>query len=148
MSFVRPRMLALRLAEPEKLYRFFLDCGPEMEWLLRRLGETLPRADALQHTLHRLAYNQAEEPPPAGRAGYAAPISTRAMPLEELPEPLSEREMEVLGLVASGMTNAQIADHMVVSENTVKKHINHIFGKLGVANRTQAILKARQAGLI
>ena len=61
---------------------------------------------------------------------------------------LSEREVEVLRWMARGLSNMQIADQMVVAESTVKKHINHIFGKLGVENRTQALIKARERGLL
>jgi LuxR family transcriptional regulator, maltose regulon positive regulatory protein len=63
-------------------------------------------------------------------------------------EPLSERELEVLALIASGATNADIARKLYVSINTVKKHITNIFGKLGTATRVQAIEKARSIGLI
>ena len=65
-----------------------------------------------------------------------------------LVEPLSERECEVLKLIAAGYTNQQIADALVVSLNTVKKHTTHIYGKLGVKNRAQAIAKGREIELI
>ncbi|MDA2803550.1 response regulator transcription factor [Nocardiopsis suaedae] len=58
---------------------------------------------------------------------------------------LTEREAQVLRLVAGGMSNAMIADHLVVSEKTVKNHINHIYAKLHVRNRTQAIERWRAA---
>jgi LuxR family maltose regulon positive regulatory protein len=64
-----------------------------------------------------------------------------------LAEPLSERECEVLKLIAAGYTNQQIADTLVVSLNTVKKHTTHIYGKLGVKNRTEASNRARELGL-
>ncbi len=65
-----------------------------------------------------------------------------------LVDPLSERECEVLKLIAAGYTNREIADELVVSLNTVKKHTTHIYGKMGVKNRTQAIAKAREKKLI
>ena len=76
------------------------------------------------------------------------PDQTSPTPKQLLPEPLTPRELDVLGLVASGMSNAQIAGHMVVALSTVKKHTNHIFGKLNVRNRTQAVAKARELDLL
>jgi LuxR family maltose regulon positive regulatory protein len=67
---------------------------------------------------------------------------------EALPEPLSSRELEVLRLVAEGQTNTEIADGLVIAVSTVKSHVNSIFGKLGVATRTQAIARARRLDLI
>lgn len=61
---------------------------------------------------------------------------------------LSARELEVLGLVAHGLSNRDIARRLVVSEATVKTHLNHVFGKLGVDNRTAAVAAARGAGLL
>jgi LuxR family maltose regulon positive regulatory protein len=63
-------------------------------------------------------------------------------------EPLTAREQEVLHLLAEGRTNREIAARLVMTENTVKKHTSHIFGKLMVSNRTQALVKARELGLI
>ena len=67
---------------------------------------------------------------------------------EVLPESLSEREIELLGLVASGMSNKEIAETLFITEGTVKNHITHILGKLSVRDRTQAALKAKELGLI
>jgi NarL family two-component system response regulator LiaR len=71
-------------------------------------------------------------------------------PVEELPptkEPLSGREMEVLRLVAQGLTNQEIAETLVISERTVRTHVSNILGKLHLANRTQAALYAMREGL-
>lgn len=71
--------------------------------------------------------------------------------LESLPpgiEPLSDRELEVLRLLAAGMTNRQIADQLVVSISTVKSHVHHISGKLDASNRTQAVSRARKLGML
>jgi len=67
---------------------------------------------------------------------------------EALPEPLSEREVELLALIASGLSNKEIAEALFITEGTVKNHITHILGKLSVRDRTQAALKAKELGLI
>ena len=67
---------------------------------------------------------------------------------EVLPEPLSEREIELLRLVASGASNKEIGESLFITEGTVKNHITHILGKLSVRDRTQAALKAKEIGLI
>ena len=63
-------------------------------------------------------------------------------------EQLSRRELEVLPLIASGLTNQQIADNLFITVGTVKTHINNIYGKLSVRNRTSATARARELGLI
>jgi DNA-binding NarL/FixJ family response regulator len=66
---------------------------------------------------------------------------------QPLPEPLSEREADVLRLLASGASNREIASRLVITEGTVKNHVTSILAKLGVSDRTQAALKARELGL-
>ena len=63
-------------------------------------------------------------------------------------EPLSERELEVLVLLAAGRSNRQIASELFVALSTVKTHIKNIYGKLDVRNRTQAVLRAGELGLL
>jgi LuxR family maltose regulon positive regulatory protein len=65
-----------------------------------------------------------------------------------LVEPLSSRDIEVLQLLAAGRRNQEIARELVVAVSTVKKHVSHIFDKLGAANRTQATARARELGLL
>ncbi|MBN2387782.1 MAG: AAA family ATPase [Anaerolineales bacterium] len=110
---------ALALAEPEGFTRVFLDEGAAGLRLLRQLA---PHARVL---------------PEAGTATPAGLI-----------EPLSARELEVLRLLGAGLSNPQIADRLVVSLNTVKAHVKNIFRKLGVHNRSQAILAGREEKLI
>ena len=68
--------------------------------------------------------------------------------MEQLVEPLSERELEILALIARGHSNKEIASQLFIAEGTVKNHVTHILGKLGVRDRTQAALKARELGLL
>ncbi len=73
---------------------------------------------------------------------------TAVSPQNSLVEPLSEREQEILALVATGASNKEIAGELFITEGTVKNHVTNILGKLGVRDRTQAALKAREIGLI
>jgi LuxR family maltose regulon positive regulatory protein len=65
-----------------------------------------------------------------------------------LVEPLSARELEVLRLLTAGATNRAIAKQLVVTLDTVKRHVSNLFSKLEVANRTQAVTRARELGLL
>ena len=85
------------------------------------------------------ACGQPDAVPPRTRSAGAAP---------GLAEPLTDRELEVLRLLAAGRSNQRIAHDLVVALDTVKKHVTHVLGKLGAANRTEAAARARQLGLI
>ena len=84
---------------------------------------------------------------------YVLPIlsafgeSSRPSTSQPLVEPLSERELDVLRLVAEGMSNGEIAERLVVSVGTVKTHVHSIIDKLGVRSRTQAVARARELAL-
>ena len=65
-----------------------------------------------------------------------------------LAEQLTARELEILVLLAAGTPNPRIAEELVITVDTVKKHVSHLLGKLGAANRTEAVARARQLGLI
>ncbi len=77
-------------------------------------------------------------------------VSSMVPPLqmEQLVDPLSERELEILRMIARGASNRQVADQLFIAEGTVKNHMTHILRKLGVRDRTQAVLKARELGLL
>jgi LuxR family maltose regulon positive regulatory protein len=68
--------------------------------------------------------------------------------VEALVDPLSERESQVLRLIVAGLSNLEIAEELTIAESTVKTHINHIYGKLSVKSRTQAIAKARELKML
>jgi LuxR family maltose regulon positive regulatory protein len=86
------------------------------------------------------AFGQEPAAPGTGRASAAA--------VPGLAEQLTARELEILALLAAGTPNPRIAEQLVVSLDTVKKHVSHVLGKLGAANRTEAVTRARQLGLI
>jgi LuxR family maltose regulon positive regulatory protein len=65
-----------------------------------------------------------------------------------LPEPLTDREQEILELISAGLTNPEIAEELFISPETVKKHASNIYGKLGVSSRTEAATRARDLGLL
>jgi LuxR family maltose regulon positive regulatory protein len=65
-----------------------------------------------------------------------------------LAEPLTARELEVLGLLAAGLRNQAVAEELVITLDTVKRHVTHILQKLAAANRTQAVARARELGLL
>jgi LuxR family transcriptional regulator, maltose regulon positive regulatory protein len=132
------------LARPEGYVRVFADEGAPMAALLgklvaaRRSGrgadDRIPReyVDRLRRAFERTS--SCAGPSTAMHAG--------------LVEPLSRRELEVLHLLVVGKRNQEIADELVVALNTVKKHIHHIFDKLGASNRTEATARARELGLL
>ena len=84
----------------------------------------------------------------ACRQADAAPPRRSVTAPPGLIEPLTDRELEVLRLMAAGRSNQRIARDLVVALDTVKKHVTHVLGKLGATNRTEAAARARQLGLI
>ena len=139
---------ALALAGPEGYVRVFLDEGPAMATLLRRVAASAPRdpaptpdAAAAEYALRLLT---AAPPEPADPALSGVRIAGGHV----LIEPLTARECEVLLLLAEGKANREIADRLVVTLDTVKKHLTRIFGKLGAVSRTQAVARARELGLL
>ncbi len=137
---------ALALACPQGYIRVFTDKGPPMAALLGRLitaQRATPAAAAVPlGCLARLQRAFAPE------QAAAAPGRGSAAGLPGLVEPLTPRETEVLGMLAAGKSNQVIAAELVVTLDTVKKHVSHVLGKLGAASRTEAVARARELGLI
>lgn len=140
---------ALALAEPEAYVRVFLDEGQPMQMLLVQWLAQAGAGPLRDYGIRLLAHFEAEShgapaaPAEASPAGDPSASSGQA-----LVEPLSPRELEVLRLLALGRTNRQIARQLVVTPGTVKAHTSHIYRKLDVANRTEAVARARQLGIL
>jgi LuxR family maltose regulon positive regulatory protein len=131
---------AVRLAEPEGYIRSIVDEGPPMEALLYQLRRRDRKSGPTPYLDTLLTAFQQES---VARAQAGEP--TKVQPL---PEPLSERELQVLQLLARGESNLEIAQELVVVVDTVKRHVSHIFSKLGVHNRVQAVRQAQELGLL
>ena len=129
---------ALSLAEPGGFLRIFVDEGPPMA---RLLYEALSREISMEYVQKLLAAFPDAEP---DMDILDHPVSSES----EWIEPLSERELEVLQLIAEGFSRQEIASQLVLSLNTIKTHARNIFSKLGVNNQMQAVGKARGLGLL
>jgi LuxR family maltose regulon positive regulatory protein len=132
---------ALLLAEPEAFVRTIVDEGAAMDDLLsavlevRQSGRLEGAGQLSTRYLAELLATLAQEARALGAS-------------ERLAEPLSERELEVLALIAAGESNREIAARLFISISTVKTHLNNLYRKLGVRSRTQAVAKARDLDLI
>ena len=156
---------ALALAEPEGYVRVFVDEGEPMADLLRKLATRPARtSESGSYSAGYLATLLAAfgapggspsstSPPPPGRTvTSSAPDRADREALSgrspALIEPLSEREREVLRLMAEGLTNEQIAARLIIALGTVKAHIHNISGKLGAQNRAHAVARAKELDLL
>jgi LuxR family transcriptional regulator, maltose regulon positive regulatory protein len=140
---------ALTLAAPEGYLRVFLDEGAPMAALFGRLATTPAKAQAIAAAgvprAHLGGLLQAFEQ--GGLAVLPRPRPGGAV-VAGLVAPLSARELEVLRLLAAGEPNQAIAEKLVISLETVKRHVTHVLDKLGAGNRTQAVARARELGLL
>jgi LuxR family maltose regulon positive regulatory protein len=133
---------ALVLAEPEGYVRTFVDEGPPMAELLsgvlgaQQRGRPDSPGRVPAYYLRRLL------------AALERDTSGAGLPAAGLPEPLSERELEVLQLIAAGKSNRRIASELFVSVGTVKTHVNNLYRKLDAHSRTQALARARELKLL
>ena len=119
---------ALLLAEPEGFVRVFVEQGPPMAALLRTAGSQGRSPEYVKRLLEAFGESRSLQ--------------------EAILDPLSERELDVLLLVAQGLTNSEIAAELVIANSTVKTHVNRIYSKLGVSTRTQAVARARQLQIL
>jgi LuxR family maltose regulon positive regulatory protein len=127
---------ALALAQPGGWVRIFLDEGQRLVPLLRQAAE---RSGAASFAARLLAT--------AGGQPTASEQPSSLRPTA-LVEPLSDRELEVLRLIAQGLSNREVAERLYIAQGTVKAHASSIYGKLGVNSRTQAVARATALGLL
>jgi LuxR family maltose regulon positive regulatory protein len=125
---------ALTLATPEGYVRLFVDEGPPMMALLQRMPE---EDEKLREYINRLL-----------AAFDKQGIQSSTSSPQPLIDPLTERELEILALIAAGLKNKEIAEQLVISLNTVLYHNKNIYSKLAVSKRALAIAKARELNLI
>jgi LuxR family maltose regulon positive regulatory protein len=131
---------ALSLAQPEGYVRTFVNEGEAMQALLHRVtGKNRRYAAALMGVFEAHSHQRGLE---KNRTGVVE------IPGGILIEPLSRRELELVPLLAEGLSNQEIARKLHISLGTVKIHLKHIYGKLEVSSRTQAVARARELGLL
>ncbi len=132
---------SLALAEPEGYGRIFLDEGQPMQALIARWLAHAGAGPLRDYAMRLLSQFDAE-------LHTIPPAQEKASPVADLAEPLSQRELEVLDLMALGRTNQEIARQLFISPGTVKAHTASIYRKLDVANRTEAVARARDLGIL
>jgi LuxR family maltose regulon positive regulatory protein len=128
---------ALALAESEGFVRVFLNEGEDSLALLFRIRQLKIPANIMGYSSKLLE-----------AFGGAALAHTSSLTPNLLVEPLSERELEVLQLIAEGLSNPEIATRLYLSVNTLRAHTTHIYQKLDVHNRMQAVTRAKELGLL
>ena len=132
---------ALSLAAPEDYSQIFLSAD---QTVINLLAQGRPAAPEFVDDLVK----KSKASTPKEEAASEDPSAFRLPPSDFLIEPLSERELEMLDLVAAGRSNREIAEATFITVGTVKKHLNNVFGKLGVKNRTEAVARARELDLL
>jgi LuxR family maltose regulon positive regulatory protein len=147
---------ALTLAEPEGYLRLFVEEGEAVRvllvafrlWIVRQPQDE--QQERLSAYIDKLLSAFGSEPNAKGSQTDLEPLAIQnpKSEVQNLVEPLTERELEILRLVNNGFSNNEIASQLIVTVGTVKKHINNIFGKLGVSSRTQALVCARVLNLL
>ncbi len=137
----------LLAAEMEGYIRLFVSEGETMRQLLQEISSRLKRQrlkvenrDRLLAYINKLEAAFSPAPLPNG--------NTVSSMQPVLPEPISSRELEVLQLLCAGLSNHEIAEKLFITNSTVKSHIHHLFGKIGVESRPQAIVRARELNLV
>ncbi|MFT5701580.1 MAG: LuxR family maltose regulon positive regulatory protein [Desulforhopalus sp.] len=136
---------SLSLAEPERFTRPFLDLGKQMDDLLKRLVRHNPGLDYAQHIL--TAFGN-EKNGLRQELTDIQDIAITSLPNQALADPLTKREIEILLILSTRLSNAEIAEKLFISPETVKRHLYNIYQKFGVKNRKQVIVRARSWGVI
>jgi LuxR family maltose regulon positive regulatory protein len=152
---------SLALAEPEEYRRIFLDEGESMRLLLAKGLAQASNRSLRKYIVHLLSQfevepygisavqNRASAVGNPSASSRQALVEPEVRPVKDtLIEPLSQRELEVLHFMALGRTNREIARQLVVAPGTIKAHAASIYRKLDVANRTEAVTRARQLGIL
>jgi LuxR family transcriptional regulator, maltose regulon positive regulatory protein len=132
---------AISVGRPQGYARLF-DQGLVLDELLHQAALQGLAPNAIDRILSTIRSSRRQA------AGAELAKTPGGLPAGEMVESLSERELEVLHMIASGAANQTIADRFVITVGTVKSHIHHIFEKLNVRNRTEAVARARNLGLI
>ncbi len=138
-------MAALALAEPGGFIRPFLDQGPEMADLFGRLVKKNPSLRYAEIILEALGGGKTEF---FSRRADDRNKPGASLPDKPLIEPLTNREIEVLRMLAKGVRNNDIAGSLFISPETVKRHLSTIYRKLDVKNRHQAVISAKSIGIL
>ena len=129
--------------------RIFLDEGQPMQMLLAQWLAHAGTSPLRDYAIHLLSQFDAEPHVVTAAQEKVSPTGDHlAGAGQALVEPLSQRELEVLQLIALGSTNQEIARQLIVSPGTIKAHTASIYRKLDVANRTEAVARARQLGIL
>jgi LuxR family maltose regulon positive regulatory protein len=132
---------AVQLAEPEGYICSFVEDGSQMAALLTSLQDQQRRHGPTPYLDTVLAaFPQAQQPPLEVPSQHQSP--------QPLQDPLTERERQVLLWLARGASNQEIAERLVITIDTVKRHVTHIYSKLEVTNRVQAVERGRTLGLL
>jgi LuxR family maltose regulon positive regulatory protein len=134
---------SMLLAQPERYIRLFIEQGEPMARLLQKAVSQKIASNCAAKLLS--VFDDSSSPAP--RAVPEMPATSVSQHLSMI-EPLTRREVEILQLICAGYSNREIAERLSVTLNTVKKHTSHIYGKLDVKSRTQAIARAQEIGLL
>jgi LuxR family maltose regulon positive regulatory protein len=136
---------ALALAEPGGFIRPFLDLGQQMVDLLKRFAKQKPDVKFTQQILTALKDEEAEM---VLDVSNCQNVDKYSVANQSLIDPLTKRELEILLSLTKNSSNAEIAEKLFISPQTVKRHLSNIYRKLGVENRQQAITKTNSLGII
>jgi len=141
---------ALNLAEPSGFIRLFVDLGPQMFGLLKQLVRQNVALDYIGQILAAFRDDERAVVPEAADRPTASPRQPRrpSPPSQPLVEPLTDRELDVLDLLAQRLSTNEITEKLFISTTTVKSHLQNIYGKLNVNKRREAVEKAKKVGIL